>query len=282
MLDKLPTLVETLHIHNLYANKKLGQHFLLDMNITDKIAKLTDPLDGIHVAEVGPGPGGLTRSLIKAGVKQVLAIEMDDRFLLPLSDIAEAVPGKLTVLNADALTVDISQQLTGNIRIAANLPYNVGTKLLTNWLTASPLFWSRAVLMFQKEVAERVVATPGDSAYGRLAILSQSVCESDLAFVVPAKAFSPPPKVDSAVVVLNPLPPGQRFEDLEMLGKVTAAAFGMRRKMLRRSLKGLASACGWDAEEWLGACNIDPQRRPETLSVTEFHMLTRAYITRSK
>ena len=281
-LDGLPTLSETLKIHHLYANKRLGQHFLLDMNITDKIARLTGPLNGISVVEVGPGPGGLTRSLITTGAKHVLAIEMDDRFLVPLSDIADAATGKLTVMNADALTVDIKEHLSGDIRIAANLPYNVGTKLLINWLTAKPLFWSRAVLMFQKEVAERVVASPGDNAYGRLAILSQSVCETDLAFVVPAKAFSPPPKVDSAVVVLNPLPDKQRFENLDMLGKVTAAAFGMRRKMLRRSLKGMAGACGWDAEEWLAASNIDPQRRPETLGVTEFHALTRAYIARLK
>ena len=280
MLDNLPTLVDTLKIHHLYANKKLGQHFLLDMNITDKIAKLTGPLADINVVEVGPGPGGLTRSLINAGAKHVLAIEMDDRFLVPLSDIADAASGKLTVLNADALTVDIAEHFKGDIRIAANLPYNVGTKLLINWLTASPLFWSRAVLMFQKEVAERVVASPGESAYGRLAILSQSVCETDLAFGVPAKAFSPPPRVDSAVVVLNPLPPEQRFEDLVTLGKVTAATFQMRRKMLRRSLKGMAGTCGWEAEEWLGTCNIDSQRRPETLSVAEFHTLTRAYITR--
>jgi len=282
MLDNLPTLAETLKIHHLYANKKLGQHFLLDMNITDKIAKLTGPLEGVNVAEVGPGPGGLTRSLVTAGAKHVLAIEMDDRFLVPLSDITDAADGKLTVLGADALTVDIPKHINGEIRIAANLPYNVGTKLLINWLTASPLFWTRAVLMFQKEVAERVVAKPSDSAYGRLAILSQSVCEADLAFVVPSKAFSPPPKVDSAVVVLNPLPEAQRFEDLVTLGKVTASAFQMRRKMLRRSLKGMASAYGWEAEAWLEACEIDPQRRPETLSVLEFHELTRAYIIHLK
>ena len=282
MLDKLPTLAETLKIHNLYANKKLGQHFLLDMNITDKIARLTGPLGGINVVEVGPGPGGLTRSLIAAGAEHVLAIEMDDRFLLPLSDISDAAPDRLTVMHADALTVDITQHLSGDIRIAANLPYNVGTKLLINWLTTKPLFWTRAVLMFQKEVAERVVAAPGDSAYGRLAILSQSVCETDLAFVVPAKAFSPPPKVDSAVVVLNPLSPEKRFKDLDTLGKVTAAAFGMRRKMLRRSLKGIAGACGWEAEEWLAACGIDPQRRPETLSVSEFQELTQVYIDHLK
>ncbi len=273
-MDKLPTLSETVRIHGLNANKKLGQHFLLDMNITDKIARLALPFEGISVAEIGPGPGGLTRSLFKAGATNVLAIEMDPRFLPPLEDIAQHTTGILTVHNADALNVDIATELSGEIKIIANLPYNVGTKLLINWLTAEPLFWSLAVLMFQKEVAQRVAAVPGDNAYGRLAILAQSVCQCHLAFDVPARAFSPPPKVDSAVIVLEPLPEDQRYKNLKRLGEVTQAAFGQRRKMLRRSLKSIAAKYGTDVETWLGVSGIDPSRRPETLSPSEFQRLT--------
>lgn len=275
-LDNLPTLTETVKIHNLRANKTLGQHFLLDMNVTEKIASLAAPLDGVSVAEIGPGPGGLTRALVQSGAN-VLAIEMDDRFLAPLDDIARA-SGKLRVIHGNALKVDIGEELDGEIKIVANLPYNVGTKMLINWLTADPVFWSQAVLMFQKEVAQRVVASPGDSHYGRLAILSQSVCKTRLAFEVPANAFSPPPKVDSAVVVLEPLPKEQRFLDLKRLGEVTMAAFGQRRKMLRASLKSMAKKNGTTAIEWCESCGIDPQRRPETLSVAEFQGLTKRLI----
>ena len=273
-LDNLPTLTETVKIHNLRANKTLGQHFLLDMNVTDKIARLASPLDDISVAEIGPGPGGLTRALVQNGAN-VLAIEMDERFLAPLDDIART-SGKLRVIHGNALKVDIGKELEGEIKIVANLPYNVGTKMLINWLTVDPLFWSQAVLMFQKEVAQRVVASPGDSHYGRLAILSQSVCNTRLAFEVPASAFSPPPKVDSAVVVLEPLPEEQRFPDLKLLGEVTMAAFGQRRKMLRKSLKSIAKKYGVEAEPWCEGCGIDPQRRPETLSVAEFQGLAGA------
>ncbi|WP_026940813.1 16S rRNA (adenine(1518)-N(6)/adenine(1519)-N(6))-dimethyltransferase RsmA [Hellea balneolensis] len=273
-LDNLPTLSETVKIHKLRANKTLGQHFLLDMNVTDKIARLAAPLDGVSVAEIGPGPGGLTRALVQNGA-EVLAIEMDDRFLAPLDDIARA-SGKLRVIHGNALKVDIGKELDGEIKIVANLPYNVGTKMLINWLTATPLFWSQAVLMFQKEVAERVVASPGDSAYGRLAILAQSVCDTRLGFEVPSNAFSPPPKVDSAVIVLEPLPEAKRFRDLKLLGEVTMAAFGQRRKMLRKSLKPIAKKYGVESESWCETCNIDPQRRPETLSVAEFQILAGA------
>jgi 16S rRNA (adenine1518-N6/adenine1519-N6)-dimethyltransferase len=284
MLDKLPSLTEVVRLHGLAANKKLGQHFLLDMNITDKIARLTTPLIGVTVAEIGPGPGGLTRSLFRAGAENVLAIEMDARFLPALEDIGNAVSGTLKVINGDGLKVDIAReaQAAKEIKIAANLPYNVGTKMLTNWLTAEPLFWSRAVLMFQKEVAERVVAQVGDKAYGRLAILAQSVCETDYAFTVPASAFSPPPKVDSAVVVLNVLPAALRYPHLKQLGEVTNAAFGQRRKMLRKSLKTFAAKHELEAAQWCEACGIDPQKRPEELppkafqTLTEFVVSTRA------
>ena len=274
-LDKLPTLVETLKIHGLWANKNLGQHFLLDMNITDKIARLATPMEGVNVAEIGPGPGGLTRALIQNGAN-VLAIEMDERFLPPLDDITRA-SGKLRVLNANGLKVDIANEFRndGNkdIKIVANLPYNVGTKMLINWLTADPFFWSQAVLMFQKEVAERVVAMPSDKAYGRLAILTQSVCTAHIAFKVPAKDFTPPPKVDSAVVVLNPLSPENRFPNLKLLGEVTMSAFGQRRKMLRASLKSIAKKYGTNPVDWCEKCSIDPTVRPETLPVEAFQKL---------
>lgn len=275
-LDNLPSLSETVKIHNLRANKTLGQHFLLDMTITETIARLASPLERMSVAEVGPGPGGLTRALIEQGAN-VLAIEMDERFLAPLDDIASA-SGKLRVIHGNALKVDIGKELDGEIKIVANLPYNVGTRMLINWLTADPIFWSQAVLMFQKEVAERVVASPGESGYGRLAILSQSVASAHLAFEVPASSFSPPPKVDSAVVVLEPLPEAERFPDLKLLGELTMAAFGQRRKMLRKSLKSIAKKYGVEPEPWCESCGVDPQRRPETLSVAEFQGLARRLV----
>lgn len=274
MIDNLPTLTEVVKKYHLYANKKLGQHFLLDMNITDKISRLVTPFDGVTVFEVGPGPGGLTRSLIKAGAENVIAIEMDERFLPALADISGAAESKLRVIHGDALKVDMSSEGSGDIKIAANLPYNVGTKLLTDWLTAEPIFWSRAVLMFQKEVAERVVARVGDSGYGRLAILAQSVCETDYAFTVPASAFSPPPKVDSAVVVLNVLPAEQRYGHLTLLGEVTKASFGQRRKMLRKSLKNIATKYKLDVQSWCEACGVDSQQRPEELTPAQFQTLT--------
>lgn len=272
-LDDLPSLSAVVKAYNLAANKRLGQHFLLDMNITRNIATLAAPLEDISVIEVGPGPGGLTRALLMAGAKKVVAIEMDDRFLTPLADITTQAQERLQVVHGDALKIDPLDHLSGPIKIAANLPYNVGTKLLTNWLTATPLFWQQAVLMFQKEVAERVVATPDDKAYGRLAILTQSVCHARIAFDVPARAFTPPPKVDSAVIVLDPLEETARFPHLNTLSRVTEAAFGQRRKMLRGSLKSLAKQHSLDVEDWLQSCDIDPQRRAETLSVIEFQAL---------
>ena len=272
-IHNLPTLTEVVKQYHLYANKKLGQHFLLDMNITDKISRLVTPFEGVTVFEVGPGPGGLTRSLFKLGAETVIAIEMDERFLPALADISAAAEDNLRVISGDALKVDMAAQASGEIKIAANLPYNVGTKLLTNWLTAEPIFWTRAVLMFQKEVAQRVVANVGDSGYGRLAILAQSVCEVDYAFTVPASAFSPPPKVDSAVVVLNVLPASERYPHLTRLGEITKAAFGQRRKMLRKSLKTIAKKYEIDAEEWCASCGIDSQQRPEELTPKQFQAM---------
>jgi len=267
----LPILTETVRLHGLRADKKLGQHFLLDSNVTDQIARLCDLQgDGPRsVLEVGPGPGGLTRSLIEAGADHVTAVEMDSRFLPALQDIADA-SGKLSIVEGDALKV--RPDIPDFHVIAANLPYNVGTKLLIDWLSQSPRRWSQMVLMFQLEVAERVVASPGDRAYGRLAVLSQSVCTAHIAMHVPANAFSPPPKVDSAVVVLHPL--DTPYSDLKSLGRVTQAAFGQRRKMLRGALKGMAKGAGVDAVSWLKLADIDPTVRAETLEVTQFQMLT--------
>lgn len=274
MLDKLPPLKQVVAQHKLSADKSFGQHFLLDMDITDRIARAAGPLEGLHVMEVGPGPGGLTRSLLSQGARKVSVVEMDPRFVPALTDIRLASDDRLHIEIANGVKIDPTS-LGDVTRIAANLPYNVGTKMLTNWLTAHPIFWDRLVLMFQKEVAERIAAQPGESAYGRLAILTQSVATAHILFEVPAKCFTPPPKVDSAVIVLEPLPEGERFTDLKTLARLTSTAFGMRRKMLRRSLKSLAKETGLDLETWLTSCDIDPQARPETLTPQQFQALAK-------
>ncbi|MEM7729964.1 MAG: 16S rRNA (adenine(1518)-N(6)/adenine(1519)-N(6))-dimethyltransferase RsmA [Pseudomonadota bacterium] len=269
-IDALPTLHETVAIHGLRADKSLGQHFLLDLNLTRSIARLAKPLEGVHVAEVGPGPGGLTRALLLEGAEHVLAIEMDERFLPPLDDLARA-SGRLTVHHGDALRLDIADALPAPRKIVANLPYNVGTKMLVNWITARPRFWEQMVLMFQLEVAQRVCAQPGESAYGRLAVLCQSVGHCRIAMEVPARLFTPPPKVDSAVVVIDPL--DAPFGDLKALGELTQAAFGQRRKMLRASLKGYAKRHGLELGSWLERAGVDPTARPETLDVAAFQRM---------
>jgi 16S rRNA (adenine1518-N6/adenine1519-N6)-dimethyltransferase len=271
-LDQLPTLHETVAIHGLRADKSLGQHFLLDLNLTRSIARLAHPLDGVNVAEIGPGPGGLTRALILEGANSVHAVEMDARFLPPLQDIAEA-SGRLTIHHTDGLKLDLAEAVPAPRKIVANLPYNVGTKMLTNWITQTPRFWDQMVLMFQLEVAERVCAQPGEKAYGRLAVLCQSVAQCRMAMSVPARLFTPPPKVDSAVIVLDPLI--EPFDDLKALGELTQAAFGQRRKMLRASLKSYAKRRSLDLISWLETAGVDPQARPETLSVQQFQALTR-------
>ena len=272
-LQTLPTLHQTVEIHGLRADKSLGQHFLLDLNLTRSIARLAGPLDGVHVAEIGPGPGGLTRALILEGSEQVLAIEMDERFLAPLDDIARA-SGRLSIHHGDALKLNIADALPAPRKIVANLPYNVGTKMLVNWISATPRFWEQMVLMFQLEVAQRVCAQPGENAYGRLAVLCQSVASCRIAMEVPARLFTPPPKVDSAVVVLDPHE--TPFPNLKALGEVTQAAFGQRRKMLRASLKPFAKRKDLDLMDWLERSGVDPTARPETLTVDQFQALTQA------
>lgn len=272
-LERLPTLTETLQIHKLKADKSLGQHFLLDLNLTRSIARLAKPLDGVNVIEIGPGPGGLTRALILEGAERVLAVEMDDRFLPPLKHIA-LVSGKLDIHHGDGLKVNFAEALPGPRKIVANLPYNVGTKMLIDWMTLRPRFWEQMVLMFQFEVAARICAQPGDNAYGRLAVLCQSVGACRIAMEVPARLFTPPPKVDSAVVVIDPL--DDPFEDLKGLGELTHACFGQRRKMVRASLKNYAKRKNIDLMEWFSGAEVDPQARPETLSAAQFQALSTA------
>jgi 16S rRNA (adenine1518-N6/adenine1519-N6)-dimethyltransferase len=272
-MDNLPSLTEVVRDYDLGANKKLGQHFLLDMNLTDKIARLATPLEGVNVVEIGPGPGGLTRALLINDAASVTVIEMDERFLPALADIGRASGDRLSVIKGDALKFDIAENISAPRKIVANLPYNVGTKMLINWVTKTPRFWDQMVLMFQKEVAERVCAAPGENAYGRLAVLCQSVADCHMAFDIPSRAFTPPPKVDSAVVVMHPLADGASYPDLKLLGQVTQAAFGQRRKMLRVSLKSFAKKHGMTATEWLEKAEIDPQLRPETLPVSDFQKL---------
>ena len=266
---KLPPLREVIARHGLSASKALGQNFLLDEQLLDRIARIPGPLAGQRVYEVGPGPGGLTRALLRAGA-EVVAVERDRRCLAPLAELAAAFPGKLRILEEDALAIDEASAV-GPAHVVANLPYNVGTALLVRWLggEAWPPWWRSLTLMFQQEVAERIVARPGSVAYGRLAVLAQWRSDARLALKVHRSAFVPPPKVMSAVVHIVPAvqPEGVEPATLERL---TAAAFGQRRKMLRRSLAAMPGAV--EALERLG---IDPERRAETLAVEDFVALAR-------
>jgi 16S rRNA (adenine1518-N6/adenine1519-N6)-dimethyltransferase len=271
-LDHLPPLREALAEHGLMARKSFGQHFLLDLNVTRKIARLAGPLEGQTVIEVGPGPGGLTRALLEAGAR-VIAVEMDPRFIELLGDLAEAADGRLTVVQGDALKVD-EAALTGGApaHLVSNLPYNVGTPLLIKWLTG-PFRPTSMTLMFQKEVAERVAAPVGSDAYGRLAVIAQAICEARVVMDLPARAFTPPPKVASAVVRLDPLSDPPSSVLVKALETVTAAAFGQRRKMLRSSLKALGG------EALCLRADIEPDARAETVDVAGFLRLAEALRT---
>lgn len=273
-IDTLPPLREVIATHGLSARKSLGQNFLLDLNLTAKIARQAGDLTACDVLEIGPGPGGLTRGLLSEGARHVLSIEKDSRCLPALTEVASAYPGRLTVLEGDALEIDPAQHLTPPIRVAANLPYNIGTELLVRWLTPAdwPPFWQSLTLMFQREVAERIVAQPGTKAYGRLAILAQWRAEARIAMQLPPGAFTPPPKVSSSVVHLTALP-APRFEaDAKVLSRVVAAGFNQRRKMLRASLKGIAP----DIEDRLVAAGIKPTDRAEQVPLEGFCALARA------
>ena len=271
-IDTLPPLREVIAAHELSARKSLGQNFLLDLNLTSKIARAAGDLSGADVLEVGPGPGGLTRGLLAEGARRVLAIEKDDRCLPALAEIASAYPGRLDVINADALVFDPSGHLSTPIKIAANLPYNVGTELLTRWLEPAvwPPFWSSMTLMFQREVAERIVATPGSKAYGRLSVLAGWRSTPRIVMDLPPQAFTPAPKVRSAVVHIDALVEPRFLADAKALSKLVAKAFNQRRKMLRSSLKGLAP----DIEDRLIAAGIAPTDRAETVDIERFCALS--------
>jgi 16S rRNA (adenine1518-N6/adenine1519-N6)-dimethyltransferase len=274
MNEPLPPLREVIARHGLSARKRLGQNFLLDLNLTRRIARAAGPLSGYNIIEVGPGPGGLTRSLIAEGAAQVIAIEKDGRAIPALQEIAAAFPGRVTVIAKDALEVDWSKVATGKAKIVANLPYNVATPLLTGWLSEEPWppWYESMTLMFQKEVADRIAASPQGKAYGRLSVLAQWRARATKLFDIDRRAFTPPPNVTSSLVQIIPGPPcieGLASADIE---RVTAKAFGQRRKMLRASLRGL----GVEVERLLERAGMDPTARAEQLSVADFCRLAAA------
>jgi len=273
-IDTLPPLRDVIATHGLSARKSLGQNFLLDLNLTAKIARQAGDLSECDVLEIGPGPGGLTRGLLAEGARRVLAIEKDRRCIPALAEIAEHYKDRLQIIEGDALNIDPLAHLMPPIRIAANLPYNVGTELLVRWLTPKewPPFWQTLTLMFQKEVAERIVAAPGSKAYGRLAILASWRAEAKIAIHLPPSAFTPPPKVSSAVVHIKALEKPRFEADAAVLERVVAAAFNQRRKMLRAALKGVAP----DIEDRLIAAGIKPTERAEQIPLEGFCALARA------
>jgi 16S rRNA (adenine1518-N6/adenine1519-N6)-dimethyltransferase len=271
--DGLPPLREVIARHGLTARKSLGQNFLLDLNLTARIARVSGPLAGATVVEIGPGPGGLTRALLAEGAARVIAVERDRRCLAALEQISAHYPGRLEVIAGDALEVDLAPYLDTPARIVANLPYNVGTELFVRWMTPEhwPPWWSSLTLMFQREVAERIVARPGSRNYGRLSVLAQWRAQVRIAFDVNPGAFTPPPKVTSSVLHVVP---GEPMADVDqkLLESMVAAAFSQRRKMLRQSLKTRFS----NPVPLLEAAGIDPTRRAETLSIEEFLALCQA------
>jgi 16S rRNA (adenine1518-N6/adenine1519-N6)-dimethyltransferase len=272
-IDRLPPLRQVIASHGLTAKKALGQNFILDLNLTAKIARLAGDLDRCDVLEVGPGPGGLTRGLLAEGARHVLAVEKDARCLPALAEIAAEYPGRLTVTQGDALEIDTSALLTPPVKVVANLPYNVGTELLVRWLTPPdwPPYWQSLTLMFQREVAERICARPGGKAWGRLAILAQWRSEARIVMDLPPEAFTPAPKVRSAVVQLTALPAPRWPADPAVLSRVVAMAFNQRRKMLRAALRGLAP----DLEDRLVAAGIPPTARAEEIGIEAFCALAR-------
>jgi len=273
--DGLPPLRDIIRDLGLTARKSLGQNFLLDFNLTRRIARAAGPLEGATIVEVGPGPGGLTRALLMEGASRVIAIEKDERCLPALADIAAAYPGRLEIIAGDAREVDFGAlDVSGPARIVANLPYSVGTPLLIGWLKTEPWppWFDRLVLMFQREVALRIVAKPGSKDFGRLAVLSQWRTDPRILLTLPAAAFTPRPKVDSSLVEFIPKEAPQPDCDVTMLERVTAAAFGQRRKMLRSSLRQITP----DAEGLLQGLGIDPKRRAEELHIGDFCRIANA------
>jgi 16S rRNA (adenine1518-N6/adenine1519-N6)-dimethyltransferase len=275
--DGLPPLREVIRRHGLIAKKSLGQNFLLDLNLAARIARAAEALAGITVLEIGSGPGGLTRALLALGAKRVIAVERDERAIAALQDIAQHYPGRLEIVPGDALTFDAGPYIEqGPIRIVANLPYNIATALLVSWVSAEPWppWYDAAILMFQREVAERIVAVPGSKSYGRLSVLVQWRCEPRILFDVHPSAFVPAPKVTSSLVRLTPRTVPLRC-GRGLLEAVTQAAFGQRRKMLRQSLRSL----GTDASALLSAAGLNPTARAEDIPVAGFVALARALAT---
>ncbi len=281
-IDDLPPLSDVIRRFELSARKSLGQNFLLDLNLTSRIARAAAPLEGATIVEIGPGPGGLTRALLAQGVKRVIAVERDERAIPALEEIAQRYPGRLTIVNDDAMTFDPRPLLNGErAKIVANLPYNIATVLLIDWLCTEPWppWYDMMVLMFQREVAERIVARENDDAYGRLGVLANWRAETKILFDISPSAFVPPPKVTSSVVRLVPRAAPEPVER-RALERVASAAFGQRRKMLRQSLKSL----GIDPALLAAAAGVDPTRRAETIPVSGFVAMARelADITAAK
>lgn len=275
-MEKLPPLKDVISRHKLRAKKSLGQNFLLDLNLTSKIARYAGNLDQFDILEIGPGPGGLTRSLLHEGARKVVAIEKDNRCIEALEEIQATFPGKLKLLQGDALSMNASEHLADPVRIIANLPYNIGTELLVRWLTSKtwPSFWQSMTLMFQKEVANRIVASPGSKAYGRLSVMSQWRCDTKIAFNVPATAFTPPPKVESTLVHFEALKEPKFPAEVEVLEFVVSKAFNQRRKMLRGALKGYFQ----NVEEGLVSIGVLPTKRAEDITVQEYCAMSQILI----
>ena len=275
-MEKLPPLKDVISRHQLRAKKSLGQNFLLDLNLTSKIARYAGNLDQFDILEIGPGPGGLTRSLLNEGARKVVAIEKDSRCIEALEEIQAAFPGRLKLLQGDALSTNASEHLADQVRIIANLPYNIGTELLVRWLTSKtwPSFWQSMTLMFQKEVANRIVASPGSKAYGRLSVMSQWRCDTKIAFNVPASAFTPPPKVESTLVHFESLKEPKFPAEVEVLEFVVSKAFNQRRKMLRGALKGYFQ----NVEEGLLSIGVLPTKRAEDITVQEYCAMSQILI----
>ena len=275
-MEKLPPLKDVISRYQLRAKKSLGQNFLLDLNLTSKIARYAGNLDQFDILEIGPGPGGLTRSLLHEGARKVVAIEKDNRCIEALAEIQATFPGRLKLLQGDALSTNASEHLADPVRIIANLPYNIGTELLVRWLTSKtwPSFWQSMTLMFQKEVANRIVASPGSKAYGRLSVMSQWRCDTKIAFNVPATAFTPPPKVESALVHFEALKEPKFPAEVEVLEFVVSKAFNQRRKMLRGALKGYFQ----NVEEGLLSIGVLPTKRAEDITVQEYCAMSQILI----
>ena len=277
-MDNLPPLKDIISKYEIRAKKSLGQNFLLDLNLTSKIARYAGNLKQSDVLEIGPGPGGLTRSLLNEGARQVVSIEKDKRCIAALEEIQSLFPGRLKLLQGDALSMNVMQYFTDPIKIIANLPYNIGTELLVRWLNSKnwPSFWQSMTLMFQKEVANRIVARPGSKAYGRLSVMSQWRCNTKIAFNIPATAFTPPPKVESAVVHFEALNEPKFPAEVDNLEFVVSKAFNQRRKMLRGALKGHFK----NVEEGLFSIGVLPTKRAENITIKEYCAMSQILIRR--